>query len=49
MLIVVQLTLFLDTWLNDPGGKWTIVRLSDDAMGLWDGQKPRWVGWVGWR
>lgn len=44
-----QLELFLDTWLNDPSGGWTIVRLSDDAMGLWDGHRPRWVGWVGWR
>ncbi|KAI9639572.1 uncharacterized protein MKK02DRAFT_39888 [Dioszegia hungarica] len=31
------LTLFMDTWLNDPAGPWTIIRLSEEAMGMWDG------------
>ncbi|WVW78970.1 hypothetical protein I302_100933 [Kwoniella bestiolae CBS 10118] len=43
------LTLFLEKWLNDPSGPWTIVRLSEGMMGDWDGRKARWVGWVGWR
>ncbi|WRT65226.1 uncharacterized protein IL334_002169 [Kwoniella shivajii] len=43
------LTLFLETWMNDPSGPWTIVRLSEKSMGNWDGKKARWVGWVGWR
>ncbi|ODN91383.1 hypothetical protein L198_05897 [Cryptococcus wingfieldii CBS 7118] len=41
---------FLNTWIDDPSGPWTIVRLGEDDMGDWgEGRKPRWVGWVGWR
>jgi len=47
ILRAMQLTLFLDTWLNDKAG-WTIVRLGEDAMGTWEGARGRWVGWVGW-
>ncbi|WWD00081.1 hypothetical protein V866_006989 [Kwoniella sp. B9012] len=43
------LTLFLEKWLTDPSGPWTIVRLSEKMMGHWDNRKARWVGWVGWR
>ncbi|OCF40230.1 hypothetical protein I317_05987 [Kwoniella heveanensis CBS 569] len=43
------LTLFLEKWMDDPSGPWTIVRLSEDAMGGWQGTRARWVGWVGWR
>ncbi|WVQ83854.1 hypothetical protein IAT38_005998 [Cryptococcus sp. DSM 104549] len=43
------LTTFLDKWLNDPSGPWTIVRLGGRAMGQWEGKRARWVGWVGWR
>ncbi|KAK6904237.1 hypothetical protein I203_107753 [Kwoniella mangroviensis CBS 8507] len=43
------LTLFLEKWLTDPSGPWTIVRLSEKMMGHWDDKKARWVGWVGWR
>lgn len=40
------LTAFLEKWLR---AGWTVVRLPPDAMGTWDGARPRWVGWVGWR
>ncbi|WWC87374.1 uncharacterized protein L201_002263 [Kwoniella dendrophila CBS 6074] len=43
------LTLFLESWMNDSSGPWTIIRLSEKSMGNWDGRKARWVGWVGWR
>ncbi|ORY23141.1 hypothetical protein BCR39DRAFT_550013 [Naematelia encephala] len=43
------LTLFLETWLADSEGQWTIVRIFGEALGDWGSQKPRWVGWVGWR
>ncbi|OXG16162.1 hypothetical protein C366_03866 [Cryptococcus neoformans Tu401-1] len=43
------MTTFLDSWLQDSSGPWTIVRLGEDAMGDWDGKRPRWAGWVGWR
>ncbi|KAK1924505.1 hypothetical protein DB88DRAFT_490695 [Papiliotrema laurentii] len=46
------LTLFMDTWLSDSlsgDHPWTIVRLPAETMGAWDGTRPRWVGWVGWR
>ncbi|WVQ68750.1 uncharacterized protein L199_006959 [Kwoniella botswanensis] len=43
------LTLFLEKWLTDPSGPWTIVRLSEKMMGHWENRKARWVGWVGWR
>ncbi|ORX36948.1 hypothetical protein BD324DRAFT_479323 [Kockovaella imperatae] len=43
------LSKFLETWFNDPSGPWTIVRLSHASMGDWNGRRPRWVGWVGWR
>lgn len=42
-----QLSHFLDTWQSDRAG-FTIVRLGDDAMGDWEGERGRWVGWVGW-
>ncbi|WVQ75342.1 hypothetical protein IAR50_004961 [Cryptococcus sp. DSM 104548] len=42
--------IFLNTWIDDPSGPWTIVRLGEEDMGDWgEGRKPRWVGWVGWR
>ncbi|KAK4684651.1 hypothetical protein P7C73_g5520, partial [Tremellales sp. Uapishka_1] len=44
-----RLTLFMETWLSDPSGPWTIVRLSENAMGKWGDGRARWVGWVGWR
>ncbi|WVR04250.1 hypothetical protein IAU60_001250 [Kwoniella sp. DSM 27419] len=43
------LTLFLERWMDDPTGPWTIVRLGQGGMGGWEGKKARWVGWVGWR
>ncbi|WVF70393.1 hypothetical protein IAT40_005183 [Kwoniella sp. CBS 6097] len=43
------LTLFLEKWMNDSSGPWTIVRLSAEAMGGWQGSRARWVSWVGWR
>lgn len=46
-LVPVQLTLFLDTWLQHPAG-FTVVRLGESAMGAWEGERGRWVGWVGW-
>ena len=44
-----QLSTFLSKWMDDSYGKWSIVRLSSGSMGDWNGQKPRWVGWIGWR
>ncbi|BEI84731.1 hypothetical protein CcaverHIS002_0501320 [Cutaneotrichosporon cavernicola] len=38
---------FLDTWQSDSAG-FTIVRLGDEAMGRWEGERGRWVGWIGW-
>ncbi|WVN88817.1 uncharacterized protein L203_104031 [Cryptococcus depauperatus CBS 7841] len=38
------LTTFLKSWLDDSNGRWTVVRLGDDAMGDWMGRRPRWVG-----
>ncbi|WWC67457.1 uncharacterized protein I206_101365 [Kwoniella pini CBS 10737] len=43
------LTMFLEKWMNDSSGPWTIIRLSEKMMGDWEGKKARWVGWVGWR
>ena len=45
ILVLLQLSKFLETWLNDRSGPWTIVRLGPSSMGDWDGRKPRWVGW----
>nr|KIR84191.1 hypothetical protein I308_05606 [Cryptococcus tetragattii IND107] len=35
------MTTFLDSWLQDPSGPWTIVRLGENAMGDWEGKRPR--------